>query len=81
MFAENFKEWDRVHTCPSVSTPQQREEWTHLLCDAMVTYTEESKSDEEDIVVPLLIYLEDFGDKEDDPCESLSDPPSAEPTL
>ena len=34
----------------------------------------------EDSVMPQLIYLVNSNDKEEDPCESLSDPTSAEPT-
>ena len=75
MLAEFFKESDRVHSCPEVSTPQQREEWTHQPCGAVVTYMEDRKSDDKDSVIPLLIYPEDYDNN-----ESLRDPPSMEPT-
>ena len=29
MFAEFFKESNRVYACPSVAAPQQREEWDY----------------------------------------------------
>ena len=41
MFAENFKESDRDHTCPAVATLQQREECTNNPRGAVVTYTED----------------------------------------
>ena len=44
----------------------------------MVTDTEESNSDNEESVIPPLIYLEESDDKEYNICESPSDPPSAE---
>ena len=46
----------------------------------MVTDTEDRNSDKKDSVMPLLIYPKEFDDKEDYPCEYLSDPPYAEPT-
>ena len=39
---------DKVHTCQEAATPQQREEWTHQPCGAVVTDTEESISENED---------------------------------
>ena len=41
---------------------------------------EDSESDDEDIVMPLLIYLEDYDNKEEKPHEPPSNPPSAVPT-
>ena len=37
MFAKFFKDSDWVHACPTVDTPQKREEWTHQTHSAMVT--------------------------------------------
>ena len=71
---------DWVHSCPTVATPQQREEWTHYPHGAVVADTEDRKSDKKDCVIPPLIYPEDYDNKEDDPRESPSDPTSAEPT-
>ena len=39
MFAESFKESDRVHACPAVATPQQMEEGAHHPRGAVVTDT------------------------------------------
>ena len=50
-----FKESDWVHACPAVATPQQREEWNHKTCDAVVTDTEGSDLDDEESGTPLLI--------------------------
>ena len=75
MFAEIFKESDRVHTCPEVATTQQGEEWTHHTHGAVVTYTEEINSDDKDSMMPLLIYPEESNNE-----ESLRDPTSVEPT-
>ena len=75
MFAEFFKESDRVHACPSVSTPQQREECTHQPRGAVATDTEDSNSDDKYIVMPPLIYPEESNDK-----ESPSNLPSVDPT-
>ena len=44
MFAVNFKESDRVHTCPEVATTQQREKWNHHPQYTVVTDTEGSDS-------------------------------------
>ena len=44
MFAELFKESDRVHACPAFDTPQQREERTHQPRGAVVIDTEDSAS-------------------------------------
>ena len=60
--------------------PQQREECTNHPRGAVATDTEDKTSDGEDIVMPLLVCPEGCDDKEDVPCESLIDPPSAEPT-
>ena len=80
MFAENFKESNRVHACPAVATPYQREEWTHQTHGAVVKDTEDINLDDEDSLMPTLMYLEEYDDKEDNPLESLSDPTSVEPT-
>ena len=79
MLEEIFKESDRVHACPAVATPQQREEYTHQPHGAVVTYTEDSDSYDKDILMPKLIYPEDFNNEEDDPHESLNNPPSSDP--
>ena len=76
MFAEFFKKSDRVHAFPAVATTQQREWWTHHPCGAVVTDTKESDSDEEDSVMPPLIYPEGFNDE-----DSMNEPTSVEPTL
>ena len=47
IFAENFKELDRVNAFSSVATMQHREEWTHQIWGAMATYTEENVLDDE----------------------------------
>ena len=78
---KKFKWSNRVRTFPEVNTPQQREEWTHHTHSSVVTYMEDRNSDEEGSGMPPLISPEDSDDKEDNPCESLSNPPSAEPTL
>ena len=57
MFAKIFKESDRVPACPSVSTEHQKEKWTHQPRGAVVTDMEDSDLDEEDSVMPTLIYL------------------------
>ena len=68
------------HAWPAVATPQQREEWTHQPCGAVVIDTDDSDLDDEDSVIPPLIYLEDYCNKDQYALEYLSDPPSAEPT-
>ena len=75
MFAEFFNESDKVHPCPVVANPQQRDEHKHYPHISVVTYTEESNSDDEDITMPPLIYPEQFNVE-----ESLSNPPYADPT-
>ena len=47
----------------------------------MVTDTEGIGLEDKDIVRPTLIYPEDSNKKEENPLESLSYPPSAEPNL
>ena len=59
MFAENFKESERVHACPSIATLQQSKEWTNQLRGAVVTDTEDSDSDDEDTLMTSSIYTED----------------------
>ena len=75
MFAENFKESDRVHAWPVVATQQQIKEWNHHPHSTVVTDTEDSNLDNEDSVMSLLIYSEE-SDKE----ESPSDTPTMETT-
>ena len=58
MLAWVFKELDRVHACPAVATPHKREDWTHQPGGAVVTDTYDRKLDDEESVMPLLIYLE-----------------------
>ena len=70
-----FKESDRFHAFPVVATTQQREEWMHHPHSDVVIDTEDSNSDGEDSVMPPLIYPYDY-----DNYESLSNPPSTEPT-
>ena len=60
---------------------QHREEWTLQPHGAVVTDMEVSNSDNEESVMPLLIYPEESNNKEDTPCESLSEPTSADLTL
>ena len=55
MLLEIFKESDRVHACPTVAMPQQREEWNHKTRSAVVTDIEDRKSDDAYIVMPPLI--------------------------
>ena len=55
MFVEIIKELDRVHTCPEVPMPHQREECTHQPRGALVTDTADIDSDDEDSVMPQLI--------------------------
>ena len=69
-----------VHACPAVAALQQREECTNYPSGAVVIYTEDRNSDDEDSVMPPFIYLEDSNEEEDDPHESLRNPPSADPT-
>ena len=45
-----------VHACPEVATTQNMEEWTHHICGTLVTVTEDSDSENEDIVMISLIY-------------------------
>ena len=80
MFKESFKESQRVHVCPSVATLQQREKWYHQPQGAGVIDTDNRDLDDEDSMMPLLIYPEDSNNEEDNPCESLSIPTSTEPT-
>ena len=75
MFAEIFKESDRVHTFPVVAMPQQREEWTHQNRNAVVTEAEDRDSDDKDSVMTLLIYPEEYNDK-----DPPSNPPYVDPT-
>ena len=56
IFAEFFNELDSVHTCPAVDTPHQMEECTNQPHGVMVTDTEDSNSNNEDSVIPPLIY-------------------------
>ena len=42
---------------------------------------EDRDLDDKESVTPLLIYPEDSVEEENDPQESLSNPPSADPTL
>ena len=81
MLVEFFKELDRFHSFLAVSTPQQREEWTQQIRGAVVIDTDDRNSEDKDSVMPTLIYLENSGEEEDDPCESPSNPPYTEPTL
>ena len=76
MFTEFFKESDRFHTCPAVANTQQREDFTHHLCGAVVIDIDDSDSDNKDNVMPPLIHPEDSNNE-----NSLSNPPSTEPTL
>ena len=46
LFAEIFKGLDRVHACPTVAMPQQREECTHHPQSVVVIGTKESDLDE-----------------------------------
>ena len=55
MFAEIFKDSNRVHDYPAVATTQKRGEWTHHTCGARVTDTEDSKQDDKYSVMPPLI--------------------------
>ena len=80
MFTDFFKESDRVHACPSFATPHQREEWNHQPCGAMVTNTEDSNSDDEDSLMPLLIYPEDYDNEYNNHHIYPSKPPSAKTT-
>ena len=75
MFAEFFKESDRVHACPEVATTQQREDWTRHHRGAVVIDTEDIDPDDKYSVMHLLIFPED-SDNDD----YLSDPLSADPT-
>ena len=52
IFAEFFKESDRVHECPEVATPQQMKECTHQPCGSVVTETEDIELDHEYTVMP-----------------------------
>ena len=56
MFAELFKESDRFHTCPAVSTTQHREEWTHHTHSVVSTDKEYSNLDDEYSMILPLIY-------------------------
>ena len=67
MFIEIFMESDQVHVCTEVTMPQKREEWT-------------SNSYNEDSVMSQIIYPDYSNNEEDEPCESLSEPPSVDPT-
>ena len=59
MFAEFFKESNRVYACPSVAAPQQREEWDYQPRGYVFIETEKSDSDDKDSVMPSLIYPEE----------------------
>ena len=76
MFAEFFKESDRVHAFQAVSMPQRGGGHPH---GAVVSDTEDSNSDGKDSVMPQLIYLDKSDDEEYNPRESLSDPLTTEP--
>ena len=88
MFAEIFKEADRIHACPEAATPQKREDWTHRPCHEVATDTEESDSDDEESVIMSIIYPEDSNKNDKNtppgqpqgPCETPSDTPSVDPT-
>ena len=73
---EIFKESYSVHACLLVATTQKREEWNHHPCSALVADTGDSDSNDEDSVMPPLIYSEDSDNK-----ESPRKLPSTEPTL
>ena len=66
--------------CPAVPTLQQRVYWAHQPHDAVATDTEDIHSDGKEIVIPPLIYPEEFDNDEDHLHEYLSNPPSADPT-
>ena len=53
---EIFKESDRFHTCPAVSTTQHREEWTHHTHSVVSTDKEYSNLDDEYSMILPLIY-------------------------
>ena len=65
MFVKFSKESDQINTCPAATTLNHREEWTHQTHHAMLTNTEDSDSENEKSMMPLLIYLEDSKDMED----------------
>ena len=75
-----FKDPDRIHACAEVATPQQKEIWKHQPTGAVVSYTEDSKSEETDIFMHPLIHLEESNDEEDGHGNSLSKPMSLEST-
>ena len=60
---------------------RKRMEWTHQPLDVVVTDMEEINSDDKYSVMPPLIYPEDSGNEKDNPHESLSNPPFADPNL
>ena len=45
MLVEIPKEFDRIHACPVVTTPQHRNEWYHILQLFMVKYREDREYD------------------------------------
>ena len=69
IFTEFSKESDRVHACTEVAALHQREDWANQPHGAVVTDTEDSNSENEDSMIPPLIYPEDSDNKEDDPHE------------
>ena len=76
-----FKESDRLHACPAVSTPQKKESWNHHPRRAVVADTEESYLDDKYSVMPPLIYPYYSNDEEEDLRKFTSNPLSVDPIL